>query len=89
MKKATVLIYGRVQGVGFRYWTLKTAKDLHLTGNVKNLSDGRVEAVFEGDEDTINHMLTKVKKGPAMANVYNMEVELEAASGYFDDFVIL
>jgi acylphosphatase len=89
VKRAVVLIYGKVQGVGYRFWTLKTANELGLHGTVKNLEDGRVEAIFEGDEDSIKHMLTKALKGPNLADVYNIDVEWDDVSSHFTDFTII
>jgi acylphosphatase len=66
-------VSGRVQGVGFRAFTYEAATDLHLKGWVRNLTDGRVEAVAEGDEKSINDLLARVKKGPRSAQVKSVE----------------
>lgn len=66
-------ISGRVQGVGFRAFTYEAATDLRLKGWVRNLTDGRVEAVAEGDEKSINDLLARVKKGPGSAIVKSVE----------------
>lgn len=55
--RAHVFVTGRVQGVGFRYSTVDTASQLGLTGWVRNLPDGRVEAVFEGVRDIVEDMV--------------------------------
>jgi acylphosphatase len=66
-------ISGQVQGVGFRAFTYEAATDLHLKGWVRNLTDGRVEAVAEGDEKSIAELLSKIKKGPRSARVKSVD----------------
>ncbi len=72
-----VYISGRVQGVFFRNTTKKKAKELGINGWVKNLDDGRVEAVFEGDEEKLNEMLDFCEEGPRLARVDDVEVSSE------------
>ncbi|MBF0504690.1 MAG: acylphosphatase [Candidatus Omnitrophica bacterium] len=62
MVRAHIFFSGSVQGVGFRYTTLSFARQFQLTGWVKNLSDGRVEAMFEGPRETIEGLLLKLKE---------------------------
>lgn len=83
-KKAVQLcIGGRVQGVGFRFYTVKTANKLGLTGYVRNLRDGRVEAYAEGDEETLKEFVDKLKEGPMMASVRKVDQQWQdATSGY-------
>lgn len=64
-----VLISGRVQGVSYRYYTQKQAQSLGVNGWVKNLHDGRVEAFFEGDPETVKAMVKWCDQGPATAIV--------------------
>jgi acylphosphatase len=66
-------VSGQVQGVGFRAFTYEAATDLHLRGWVRNLTDGRVEAVAEGDEKAVSDLLTRVKEGPRSAVVKSVE----------------
>ena len=73
MNAARVVIQGRVQGVGYRAWTVRTASKLGLKGWVRNISDGTVEAVFHGDDGTIEQMLEACKDGPIMARVSRIE----------------
>lgn len=68
-----IKITGRVQGVGFRYFTKKTAQRLSVNGWVKNMEDGSVEAVLAGDEKNVLAMRDELKKGPAAARVAKME----------------
>jgi acylphosphatase len=66
---AHVIVTGRVQGVGFRDWTERTAYRLGLSGWVRNRRDGTVEAVFAGDPDAVAEMLKALHAGPASARV--------------------
>jgi acylphosphatase len=88
MKRFHITISGRVQGVAFRHETRKAALSLHLTGWVKNLVDGRVEAVFEGNEDAVDAMLDWCGKGPPLAQVLRVDVHEESFKGDFSDFRI-
>ena len=73
--RARVVIRGRVQGVSFRVETRERARSLGLTGWVRNNPDGTVEAVFEGDRDRVHSMLIWCRRGPATADVEDVEVE--------------
>lgn len=64
-----VRIDGRVQGVGYRAWTLETARGLALTGWVRNCQDGGVEALFCGPRSAVEQMITKCQDGPSFARV--------------------
>mgnify|MGYP002784365579 CR=1 FL=1 len=79
--RAHVLISGRVQQVGFRFSTQDMAMVYGLAGWVRNLPDGRVEAVFEGDRATIEKMLEWCHKGPPSAVVKDVMVMYEALEG--------
>ena len=72
--RAHALISGRVQDVWFRDSTCRRARELGLGGWVRNLSDGRVEATFEGDADRVAQALEFVHQGPPQARVENVEV---------------
>lgn len=84
--RAKLLLDGRVQGVSFRYYTQRRAAELGLTGFVRNLSDGRVEAVFEGDKASIEAMLTWCQTGSPSARVDSIAVRYEEADGRFSGF---
>jgi acylphosphatase len=64
-----VFVSGRVQGVGFRNWTLETARGLGLRGWVRNRRDGAVEALFSGPPDGVAAMLAACQRGPSAARV--------------------
>jgi acylphosphatase len=88
MKAVHVVVTGRVHGVGFRAWTAEEARPLRVTGWVRNLRNGTVEAVFCGADDAVNEMISRVRVGPIGARV-----EQVATSGWdgttFDSFAIL
>jgi acylphosphatase len=67
------LVSGRVQGVGYRYFALRAAEALGVTGFVRNLADGRVEAVAEGPEEVLAEFESKLRQGPAFASVQSVE----------------
>ena len=76
-----VFISGKVQGVGFRAATVRAASSYPLiTGYVKNLSDGRVEALFAGPQADVEALVQWCKKGPPRAHVSQIEVSLETLS---------
>lgn len=72
--RARVLVRGRVQGVGFRESTRRRADELGLTGWVRNLRDGRVEALLEGERDAVERGLEFVRHGPRFAEVEQVDV---------------
>ena len=83
-----VFISGKVQGVFFRSSTKDMAKKSGLFGWVRNLADGRVEAVFEGKKDAIEKMLEWCKVGPEYARVTGIEVIWEEFKGDFKEFLL-
>lgn len=82
-KRARVIVGGLVQGVNFRWYTTEHARRRELGGWVRNLPDGRVEAVFEGKEDAIESMIEWCRKGPRSARVSDVEVHWEEPEGLF------
>ena len=86
--RAHVYISGRVQGVFFRSNTRNMAEKLDLTGWVRNLPDGRVEAVFEGEESDVKEVIEWCHKGPTYASVSDVEVKFDKPTGEFDRFEI-
>lgn len=89
MVRAHVFISGWVQGVGFRYWARSEASKLGLTGWVRNISDGRVEAVFEGPKEQVEEMIEKCQEGPRWTGKNRVEVEWKEASKEFSEFEIM
>lgn len=86
--QAHVLILGFVQGVGFRQAVKRKAKSLGLVGWVKNLPDGRVEAVVNGEKDAIQELIKIIEKGTFFSDVKSVQVEWEKEES-FEDFTIL
>jgi acylphosphatase len=82
MEAVHVFVSGLVQGVFYRSWTEETAKGLGLKGWVRNLPDGRVEAVFEGNKSKVEKMIALCRKGPLHARVESVDVRRERASGF-------
>lgn len=87
--RAHLYISGQVQGVFFRYETRRLAKELGVGGWIRNLPDGRVEAVFEGEEDAVEKLVQFCHRGPPAAKVTNVEVGYEAPKGEDRNFIIL
>lgn len=85
MIKAHVFISGLVQGVFYRAWTQRTAQSLNLSGWVKNLSDGRVEAVFVGKKENVEKMIKCCYQGSPGSSVEKVEV-FEKEEIKFDPF---
>ena len=86
--RAHAIIRGRVQGVSFRAWTTNQANELALTGWVRNMADGSVEAIFEGAGSAIEKIVEAVKIGPRFALVEDVTVEYEPPTGEFAEFEI-
>jgi acylphosphatase len=76
VRSVRVTISGRVQGVFFRASCADLARDLGLSGAVRNLRDGRLEATFQGPDDAVDRMLAWCREGPPMARVDDLEVEV-------------
>lgn len=79
--RAHVFISGRVQGVGYRFSTIEQADNLGVSGWVRNLPDGRVEAVFEGNRAAVEEMIRWCHRGPKAAVVKDVAVEYEEPEG--------
>ena len=88
-KRYHVYISGRVQGVFFRANTWKQARELTLTGWVRNLPNGCVEAVFEGEQKAAEEMLSWCRTGTPPARVDHVDVEEEDTAGNFTGFDIV
>ena len=82
-------IYGNVQGVFFRASTRAKARKLGITGLVRNCSDGCVEIVAEGDEQTLIEFRNWCKEGPGQARVEKVKEEWEEAANEFERFQII
>lgn len=88
MPRYEIIVKGRVQGVGFRAFTESIAEKLGVKGYVKNLPDGSVEVVAEGGKQTLDELCSKLKAGPSMAYVDELEVIEKESTGEFRDFSV-
>ncbi|MGB9667756.1 MAG: acylphosphatase [Thermosulfidibacteraceae bacterium] len=87
-KRVHLLISGKVQGVYYRANACEVAKRLGITGWVRNLPDGRVEVVAEGEEDVLKNFIAWCWEGPPLARVENVEEKWEPYKGEFVTFSI-
>ncbi|HEU5469012.1 MAG TPA: acylphosphatase [Actinophytocola sp.] len=85
--RLTVWVHGRVQGVGFRWWTRRTAQALGLSGYAGNLSDGRVEVVAEGPRDDCVRLLAALRSGSTPGRVDTVREQWSTATGDHAGFV--
>jgi acylphosphatase len=86
--RAHIFVSGRVQGVFFRDHTQRWASSLGLTGWVRNVWDGRVEVLAEGEKEKVEDLISRLRQGPPLARVDNLEVNWEDYTGEFKDFRI-
>lgn len=86
--RAHVYVSGRVQGVFFRSETQDVARRYNVKGWVRNMADGRVEAVFEGEKENVEKLIEFCRRGPPGARVSKVEVFWENYMGEFADFTI-
>jgi acylphosphatase len=79
------IVEGRVQGVGFRYFVYQQARRFSVNGWVRNLEDGSVEVQAEGDSESMNQFLDRVRAGPSFSYVSDMkirEIPVEGLEGF-------
>jgi acylphosphatase len=86
--RAHILVKGRVQGVFFRDSTQKEAQKRSIVGWIRNLPDGCVEAVFEGEKEKVGAMIDVCRVGPPRAIVTSIDVTWEKITGLYDSFRI-
>ena len=87
-ERAHLYVSGQVQGVFFRDSARKRAERLGLTGWVKNLPDGRVEALFEGPSEKVREMVRWCEQGPSQAEVEDVDTDFEAPEGDLTSFEV-
>jgi len=86
--RARISVSGRVQGVGYRAFTVRAAIERGLVGGVRNCEDGRVELEAEGPKDQIMSLIAALKVGPPASRVTDVRVEWVSATGRHTDFTI-
>jgi acylphosphatase len=87
-QRVCLFVSGKVQGVFFRLKTKNKAEKLKIFGWVKNLTDGRVEILAEGEKEKIGNLIEWARKGPIFAKVNNLEIEKQEFKGEFNSFEI-
>lgn len=87
--RAHVVVSGRVQGVFFRQETRNQAKAWNVTGWVRNLPNGKVEATFEGEKDNVEKLVEFCRHGSSDAHVDKIEVQWSSYKGEFNSFRIV
>lgn len=86
--RLTARVHGSVQGVGFRYFVRREASTLGLRGYVRNVPDGEVEVVAEGDRPRLEHLLALLERGPSAAEVEHVEAQWSVGTGAFFSFQV-
>ena len=86
--KATIIVQGIVQGVGYRFFAVEMAKQYKIKGYARNLPDGNVEVIAEGDEGLVNDFIKRLKVGPPSARVTGINVKRDDTDFGFDTFDI-
>ena len=84
-----IIIKGKVQGVGYRYFTLKKAQELHIIGWVRNQSDGTVALFGQGNKNNLELLIEILQQGPSFSKVDDVIVNWEHAQAEYIDFVII
>ncbi|HDH57693.1 MAG TPA: acylphosphatase [Bacteroidetes bacterium] len=84
--RAHIVIMGRVQGVGFRYFAISWAERLGLTGFVRNNYDGSVETEVEGDRSAVEEYIAQMKLGPRWSRVTDVRIEYKPYEGIYKNF---
>ena len=88
MKRVHIVLSGKVQGVSLRDYVRKEAEKRRISGFVRNLHDGTVEVVGEGDEDRLNEFIRECKRGPLLAFVKKADLKFEEPTQEYDGFSI-
>ncbi len=83
-----IVVHGRVQGVGFRYFVQLAAMRLGLTGDVRNSPDSTVEIIVEGPARRIEEFIREVREGPPLSRVERLDVHDLPARGHYKSFLI-
>lgn len=88
MRRVDVNVIGRVQGVGYRYFVLREATALGLSGWVANTAEGSVRCVAEGSETDLGSLIARLRKGPPAATVERVSIAWMPATGSFGTFSV-
>jgi acylphosphatase len=83
MKCLKIIVSGAVQGVGYRYFCFRKAKEYGITGNARNLFNGDVEVIAQGEENLVNDFIIELNVGPSHASVKSLNIqEIECKNEY-------
>lgn len=74
VKRHYIVVSGRVQGVGYRYFTMRAAGQFRLCGWVRNCADGRVELEAQGEEEDLRAFIAELRRGPYLARVEDLDI---------------
>lgn len=85
-ERVHIEVFGRVQGVGFRNFVLTKAREIGLTGWVRNRHQGHVEIVAEGNKPSLDTLVGQVKRGPTSSHVSDLQIEWLEANGEYHQF---
>ena len=88
MQRLNIICHGRVQGVFYRDSTRKKAVELGLVGTVKNLPDGTVQIVAEGEQQQLDALVQWARQGPPASEVSHLDITTEEPAGLFESFKI-
>ncbi len=88
-KQLQANITGRVQMVMYRDFAQRKARKLGIVGSVRNLPNGSVEVIAEGEEEVLNDYVKYLDRGPILAKVANIRIDWAEAKGQFSDFLII
>ena len=88
MKQLKAIFHGYVQGVGFRFLVEKVSRQFYVTGYVRNLIDGTVEMVAEGDDHELQEFLNAIRHSPLGKNVLDLEAQWGDATSQWRNFTI-
>lgn len=86
--KVVLVVQGLVQGVGYRFFVVEQAKEYHIKGYARNLSDGNVEVIAEGDKGMLNEFIEQLRIGPPSSRVTGFDVKWSEEEYGFTDFDI-
>lgn len=89
LKRVKLIVSGRVQGVGFRYFCYKQAIKLNVKGYAKNLLNGKVEIIAEGQKKDLQNFIDMIEKGPSLSRVEKIDKIWENYIGEYKDFQTL
>jgi acylphosphatase len=88
MIEYSIKVHGRVQGVGYRAFAHREAANLNLSGTVRNTADGGVEVVAQGEPETLQKFIAKLREGPRAAKVFDIDITEQSARSEYRSFEV-